>query len=326
MKALKFIGIGLLCLNQMYSQSVELTHQVSFVDMDDTTYTRNTTELLNLKQKNQLLKNLNKHFKDTSDYNVIYFPDNSLTKKDDSFFKFNGQYFSTTNKLWPDGAFTDAYLIDGYLHKVSNKSSKEPLSELFNCVYLNEKWTYKNNSLTKENVFLQIGHKLPFHNTLSAVFMGIVPQKKELKGSIFLENISYDYIFEPEMSRNDQELKLSEIKPLLMNIVKDVHDGKLVITDLNNKPINYNDKLVEYSEKIQLWDSEKDQPAIDDKGNPVYIEEKSSYKLENIVGIRFEEEWLLSDVEFNIVKKVKSITLLVEGSDQQKPLPFKIKF
>jgi hypothetical protein len=78
---------------------------------------------------------------------------------------------------------------------------------------------------------------------------------------------------------------------------------------------------------------EEGEPMYDDQGKAVRMKIDKSYEFNDIVGLRFNEDWYLAKNQFDIVKQVNSVSILVKNYNangtlepEPKVLPFKIIF
>ena len=225
-----------------------------------------------------------------------------------------------------------------------------------------ENWYYLNGRLTKENITSGISKpvfgnndKFRGHMTIYTKFI----KQKSIKGNLFKENVNYDFLFYPYVMDKETEKCLSdckytddvrkmitqatseringlsqfEIKSLLTPILVDIYSSRLILYDLKDKEItsNYIDTVFSFQKLVNQID-ENGEYIKDPKGNKKQEIVNVSYKLTDIIGISFTEDWYLAKNQFDIIKEVKSISFLVNDYNEEgeiistKQLPFTIKF
>lgn len=236
-----------------------------------------------------------------------------------------------------------------------NDTSKYYLNNVLFAYNSLENWEITNSSFNKTSLINSFDILLKNNSTES------LAHQKSTKSKIvklpFKENIFYNYIFLD--NKNDPtflqpfEYKeqpiiftyklinehISKLKPnklyhnFVFCIIKNIKNKYYSIYDLKNNKIVFNDTLFLQSYLSEQLD-EHDDPIYDEFGDPILITEYNSYKYTDIIGIQFNEDWYLAKNQFDIVKKVNSISFLVKNVHPEtgdllpepKVLPFKIKF
>jgi hypothetical protein len=240
--------------------------------------------------------------------------------------------------------------------------TKKTLVNELKLIETAERWIYKKGDFTKNsnintlNIMVYDNENKP--KALRSVYNKFLT-KKSKKGKIFKENLSYNYIFHPLLfdnkslteiaKKNDpnyvetiakknseyiNELTEFEVKGMLSRIIKDIYSGKLKAYDLNNKPLNINSIDNVFSETISVQKiDEEGEPMYDSEtGNEIMTIQKNSYKLSDIIGFNFTEDWYLAKNQFDIIKKVNRISFLASTYNNNgertgiKKLPCVIKF
>jgi hypothetical protein len=240
--------------------------------------------------------------------------------------------------------------------------TKKTLVNELKLIETAESWIYKKGDFTKKsnintlNIMVYDNENKP--KALRSVYNKFLT-KKSKKGKVFKENLSYNYIFHPllfdkkhlsEISKKNSsdyietiakknsehlnELTDFEVRGMLSRIIKDIYSGKLKTYDLNNKLLNINNIDNVFSETISVQNiDEEGEPMYDSEtGNEIMTIQKNSYKLSDIIGFNFTEDWYLAKNQFDIIKKVKRISFLVSTYNNNgertgiKKLPCVIKF
>lgn len=236
---------------------------------------------------------------------------------------------------------------------IVNHDSKYVLNNVLFAYNSLENWEITNKSFNKKSLINSFDILLKNNSIESLAF------KKSSKSKItnypFKENVVYHYIFSDK--KNELTFKqpykehsiiyshkliknhISKLKPnefyhkFVYNIIKNIKNKNYSIYNLNNIKIDYTDTLfLEPFLSEQL--DENNYPIYDEFGDAIFITIYDSFNYSDIIGIQFNEDWYLAKNQFDIVKKVNSISFLVKNVHPEtgdllpepKVLPFKIKF
>lgn len=236
-----------------------------------------------------------------------------------------------------------------------------------------ENWEYTSNFFSKNTIINDIGiHRLnpETSNILSRAVLFISTPIHNINNDsliLFKENICYNQLLQPYFHMEDNH-NYSNVEKFIDTPYKDKHFTNQEIYNAYTQHKNYDitstskQELVLflrnitesiYSKKVDVYDFENNKISIskidtlistkeiipkfnkyDEYNNNIYDTIYVKRSLNQFVGIRFEEDWYFSTKEFNIIKKVKSISFLVKDYNEKtgdlipkpKVLPFKITF
>lgn len=331
-------------------QSAQAT--VNFEPFINTTHkgTSNKFSYIDLtkNEKNKIDNHL-KHF--FTDSNNAYYS----TLIDDVYIL--SDFKNTNNYIKANSEFLKPYFGDRY-----NPIYIEDIENTKSMLSFNENWNYSNNKFTKESLATGIskqvfGKDKKFRGHMY-VYTKIIKQNS-IKNQLLKENVKYDFWFYTYVMDKETEeciatckypnevkqaiieknsetingLSQFEIKSLLTPIITDIYTGKLKIYDTAGNIIE-TDKLDDFfSFKKRVKES-----SINEKGEIFYEENAKtklinfSYKISDIIGINFTENWYFAKNQFDIIKEVTSISFIVNDYNKKgeiigtKKLPCIIKF
>lgn len=237
------------------------------------------------------------------------------------------------------------------------------LREVLLAINQFEYWKYENKTFSKNAILNNIEYKVPessyqFNWKRSLSNFKVNQESDYTETTPLLKNIEYEYYFfdvnkiidkktywENKNELQDQiailasenyklrQTHLSQYYSLSNYIIADVFNNKLTVLDTNNKNISNSDlkNLFRY-DTYQYSLDENDELQYDELGDQIFLGVSTFYKIEDIVGITFDENWYLSTNQFDIVKKVNSISFIamhydaLENKYKKQRLPFKVIF
>lgn len=329
----------------------ELTNAIIKFSTDTTNYT-----LGNLYFTNELI--IDSSFNNTIDSKKYYTLSNS--NLDDYLINDTLITASQIPLIDKDGEYVYDELGDQLL-KTINVSYH--LKEVLLAINQLEYWEYENNIFSKNTILNNVEYKTPVYSSHFNWKRSLLNFKANQSPATLvieplLKNIKYHYYFfdinritkpknywkKKEELQNQvailanksyrlRQTHLSQYHNLSASIIEDIFNHKLPIVDTNNKHISSSNikNLFNYETNVHLTD-ENDDLVYDELGDQIFIGLSSFYEIEDIVGITFNENWYLATNQFDIVKKVNSISFIgmyYDAFDNEykiQELPFKVLF
>lgn len=215
-----------------------------------------------------------------------------------------------------------------------------------------EKWNYSTNNFTKENLINEIeiiskGYDSSLY-IKSFVTNKVKPHKEKDSLIVLQKNVTYNQLLSPYYRYSDSNMthyeknqaiidykdyKANHIhkqqyQNFIRSLIKDLLENKLRLTDINKQKL-----CIKFGYKSILNNIDTiAQYEIGEINGYTII--SNELHLDDIIGIQFNEDWYLAKNQFDIVKKVNSISFLVKNVypetgellPEPKVLPFKIKF
>lgn len=308
----------------------------------------------------------NYFFKKINDSSKIYFTEiNELDKITDfknpkELIKTKTDYFKTTKvtssyKINKDSVSYYTYVpkIDEYGNQVYDKETgneifvkkliKESIKDITASIITYEEWFLKGNKFIKTNKIISLNKQMfdySYHIIGTESFFNAVIQKKSKysKHTLFKKEVSYNFYFTNNFSKQSNYFNrciksyytdIYKLKKQLANsLLENIYKNRLSVFDLNNNKLSIEkiDSLFTYKTIDFIYDSTGE--IIKNKTEKTYV----SYKINDIIGINFTEDWYLAKNQFDIIKEVKSITFIVNDYNEKgeiigtKKLPCIIKF
>jgi hypothetical protein len=263
-------------------------------------------------------------------------------------------YYSVVQKISDEGE--PLYDVDNGDEIDEEFITEKPIIDNIKSINTTEGWSYNKKVFSKKTKTISLT-TLDFdeegeYKGTRQLFTKL-NNKKEKKGELIKENISYDFLFNPWFNEKDQcdsyfessvikkylsydlnDLADFEKNTILLALLKDIYNNKLSVYNLNNEKMSLDNFDTVFIEKYiyQTIDKEYGEPLYDKDGNPIVENKYNPIMLNDIIGFHFTEDWYTAKNDFNIIKEVKSLSFLVyDYSDEGeflgvKKLPCIVKF
>lgn len=233
----------------------------------------------------------------------------------------NGDVYSKDWLLFEQGSIRTRHdtslqedLFTGEMEEVIVNTSFDLLKDA-NTLGFTEYWTLGDGpSFKKEVKMISVGIYSPakLYNAVEPIYnlKTTDADQKAFKSTLLKENVVYDVNFFENTENSNEEYWNStfskELKDeMLYHIFRDIIRGHVKVVDSSGIEVDAN----EFFETFTRTDTALQEDLF--TGDQIEILVVISTKIQDILAIRFTEDWYTDKNGFDLIKKVKSIQLLV---------------